>query len=333
MKGTHLTFRRWAVGIALLLAALGATAGVSLMLGSASWAEVTEQIIRVRMTRIVTAAIVGIALGAAGVVFQAVLRNPLADPFILGVSGGGALGAAIGFLIGAGLWTAWPVSPIPLFAFAGSLGAVALVYSLSLAGRSLSTYVLLLVGVVCNALFSALIMLVVSLAPVRRVYEITFWLMGSISETAVQPGELLAAAIAVLAGSAALMLLTRRLNLICLGDDTAERLGVNVVATKRLCFIFASLITGAAVSISGLIGFVGLIVPHAMRLILGPDHRLLLPASAIGGAIFLILADTVVRVSFPIGQTQLPVGVITALVGGPLFILLLHRRPGRAFTQ
>jgi iron complex transport system permease protein len=348
----RLTPQRWIAWIAVMAALLVAVGLVCSAIGPApadargagvtAWlskivrldlSDGEADILNVRLIRLAAAAVIGFALAAAGVVFQAILRNPLADPFILGVSGGGALGAAVGIVLGVGAWSLRGVSPLPLCAFAGSLGAVAIVYSLSLAGRASSTYVLLLVGVVCNALFAAAIMFLMSMAENEQLQQIAFWLMGSISAALLRWRDVAAAGVLVVGGALGLIAMARSLNLMSLGEETAARLGANVQRTRRLCFVLASLITGAAVSISGLIGFVGLIVPHALRLLLGPDHRLLLPASALGGAIFLMVADTIVRAAFPLGQTQLPVGVITALCGGPFFILLLHRRSGRIFVE
>ena len=275
-------------------------------------------LVNIRLPRVLLACLVGAALACAGVVFQALLRNPLADPYILGISSGAGLGAMIAVVAGFS-WTLWGRSPIAVFAFAGASGTVWLVWFIGrLTGRFHVTG-LLLAGVVVNAFFSAVIMFITSIAQADKVYATIFWLMGNM--TAEDFLTLWIGAGFVLAGILALFFIAPQLNALSLGDESAVSMGVNVKKTRIIAFLVASAITAIAVSLSGLIGFVGLVVPHAVRLVFGPDHRQLLPLSAIVGAIFLVATDTLARVV--IAPTELPVGVVTAIVGGPVFLVLL----------
>jgi len=277
-----------------------------------------EILVNVRLPRILLACLVGAALACSGVVFQALLRNPLADPYILGISSGAGLGAMIAVVAGFS-WTLWGRSPIAVFAFIGASGTVWLVWFVGrLTGRFHVTG-LLLAGVVVNAFFSAVIMFITSIARADKVYDTIFWLMGYM--TAEDFLTLWIGAGFVLSGILALFFIAPQLNALSLGPDNAVSMGVNVKKTRLIAFLVASAITAIAVSLSGLIGFVGLVVPHAVRLVFGPDHRQLLPLSAIVGAIFLIATDTLARVV--IAPTELPVGVVTAIVGGPVFLVLL----------
>jgi len=278
----------------------------------------------VRLPRVILAGLVGASLATSGAVFQALLRNPLADPYILGVSGGGALGAILAMAVGVD-FTLWGFSSVPIFSFLGSLCTIFFVYAVGSTGGRMATQTLLLTGVIVNAIFSALIMFITSVVDFNQVQSIVFWLMGNLST--IGYGTLLKLSTYSLIGLVALFSLARDLNALSLGEEQALQLGVDVERTKKLAFVGASLITGAVVSVSGLIGFVGLIVPHAVRLIFGPDHRLLLPASMLCGGMFLMAADTVARTV--LSPVELPVGVITAMCGGPFFIWLLKRRGSR----
>ncbi|MBA7696520.1 Hemin transport system permease protein HmuU [subsurface metagenome] len=272
----------------------------------------------VRLPRVILAAIVGAALACSGVVFQALLRNPLADPYILGISSGAGLGAIIAVISGFS-WTLWGRSPIAVFAFAGALGTVWLVWGIGrVTGKSHVTG-LLLAGVVVNAFFSAVIMFLTSVAKSQQVYATIFWLMGNMTEEDFLVLWLGAGCVA--AGMLTLFYISPQLNAISFGEDDARSMGVNTARTRTIAFAVAALITAVAVSLSGLIGFVGLVVPHAVRLVFGPDHRQLLPLSGIVGAIFLVAADTLARII--VAPAQLPVGVVTAIVGGPFFLVLL----------
>ena len=288
------------------------------------WAEnVDAQIFFVaRLPRVLSGAIVGASLAAAGVVLQAMLRNPLATPFTLGVSAGGALGAmlAIAFALDVGLLG---VSSIPIASFAGSLLAIAIVYWLaSSQKRGLSTNVLLLAGVTLNSFFSALILFVQYMADFTQSFRTVRWLMGDLDVGSYSP--ILAALPFIIAAFAVFAVLPRTLNLLTLGDDVAAARGVEVVRAQRLAFLSASLATGAAVSLGGPIGFIGIVVPHLVRLMVGSDHRIVLPAAALFGAAFTVLCDLVARTIM--APLELPVGIITALIGGPFFLWLLVKK-------
>ncbi len=272
----------------------------------------------IRLPRIIFSALVGASLSVAGVVFQAILRNPLADPYILGVSGGSALGAIIGIIVGAG-FTVW-LSPV--LAFAGAVFTIFLVFGIAGSNKETGSNTLLLAGVIVNAFFSALIMFLISTGGMANLPSIIFWLMGDLSMP--EGIQIKVAGLILVAGFSIIYSYSRQLNLIVTGDETALQLGVPVERAKKILLVAASVITAAAVSVSGIIGFVGLIIPHMMRMIFGSDHRLLLPASLMLGASFLLLADTIARTAF--APAELPVGVITALCGAPYFIYLLRRK-------
>jgi len=275
-----------------------------------------------RLPRTLAGALVGSLFAASGVVFQGLLRNALATPFTLGVSTGAALGAVIAISFN---WSiaALGISAVPVAAFAGSLAAVAIVYALAQARhRGLSTTVLLLAGVTMNAFFSAMILFVQYFASFADVYRTLRWLMGDLDVSAYQP---LVAALPLLVVSFALFAwLARPLNLLSLGVDSAETHGLDVRRAQRVAFFSASLATGAAVSVGGPIGFVGIIVPHIVRAMVGSDHRVVLPASVLFGAAFLVGCDILSRTL--LAPVELPVGIITALIGGPFFLWLLVRR-------
>jgi iron complex transport system permease protein len=275
-----------------------------------------------RLPRTLAGALVGAMLATAGVVFQGLLRNPLATPFTLGVSAGAALGAMLAITFG---WSfAWlGVPAAPAASFIGSIAAVGVVYALARARhQGLSTNVLLLAGVTMNAFFSALILFVQYFADFAETYQILRWLMGDLDVSSYQP--ILTALPLAIVSLIVFSWLARPLNLLSLGPEGAETRGLNVVGAQRAAFFSASLATGAAVSVGGPIGFIGIVVPHLVRLITGPDHRLVLPAAALFGAAFLIACDAVARTI--IAPIELPVGVITALVGGPFFLWLLVRK-------
>jgi iron complex transport system permease protein len=278
-----------------------------------------------RLPRVVAAAVVGASLAVAGVVFQALFRNPLATPSTLGVSSGAALGAMLAITLHLDLTIAG-VPPVPLASITGSLGALAIVYALAGARRhGLSTMVLLLAGVAMSAFFSALILFTQYLADFTDTFRTVRWLMGVLDIGGYAP---ILAVVPMLAGAAALLVaLPRPLDLISLGADAAAARGVDVPAAERRALVGASLATGAAVSVAGPVSFVGIVVPHLLRLIVGSDHRLLLPASALFGAAFLIGCDAVARTV--LAPLELPVGIVTALLGGPFFLSLLVRSARR----
>lgn len=277
-----------------------------------------EIFVRVRVPRIILAALVGAALASAGVTFQALLRNPLADPYILGISSGAGLGVILAIISGIG-WTLWGRSPVAVFAFAGALGTVWLVWGIGrITGRYHVTG-LLLAGVVVNAFLSAMIMFLTSIAKSQQLYATIFWLMGNMTEEDFL--VLWVGGGCIVAGIVGLFFLSPQLNIISVGYHDARSVGVPVERIELAAFAISAFITAVAVSLSGLIGFVGLIIPHAVRLVFGPDHRQLLPLSALAGAMFLVVADTVARTV--VAPAQLPVGVITAILGGPFFLALL----------
>jgi ABC-type Fe3+-siderophore transport system permease subunit len=276
-----------------------------------------------RLPRTLAGAMVGALFAAAGVVFQGLLRNPLATPFTLGVSTGAALGAILALTFG---WSiaVLGITAVPLASFVGSLAAVGIVYALAQARhRGLSTTVLLLAGVTMNAFFSAMILFVQYFASFTDVARTLRWLMGNLDVSSYEP--LLVSLPGLVIAFAVFAWLARPLNLLSLGPDSAESRGLDVARTQRAAFLSASLATGAAVSIGGPIGFVGIIIPHLVRLLVGPDHRLVLPAAALFGAAFLVACDPVARTI--LAPIELPVGIITALIGGPFFLWLLIRRP------
>jgi iron complex transport system permease protein len=274
-----------------------------------------------RLPRVLAAALVGGALASSGAVFQALFRNPLASQDTLGVSSGASLGAVIAITFHLDL-SVGGVSSVPLAGIVGAFGALGVVYALATARRrGLSTTVLLLAGVTMTAFFSALIMFTQYLADYTDTFRMTRWLMGTLDVGGYTP--LAAAAPLLIVAFAMFATLPRPLDLLSLGADAASARGVDVVAAERAALVSASLATGAAVSISGPIGFVGIIVPHLVRLLVGSDHRLVLPASILFGASFVIVCDLVARTLF--SPLEVPVGVVTALVGGPFFLWLLLR--------
>jgi iron complex transport system permease protein len=280
----------------------------------------TVTIVReLRLPRALQAALVGAALAASGATFQALLRNPLAEPYILGVSGGAAVGAVLAVVLGWALLAPWA---LPAAAFTGALFAVVLVLRIAASvGRAMDTRVLLLAGVVVGAFFNACILLVLTFSDIESFRSALFWMMGSLSGASWRGGGILA--LYLVPGILVLLALARPLNLMAIGEDTAAYLGASVERVKLTAFGTASLLTAAAVAMSGVIGFVGLIVPHVIRLLWGSNYRFLLPASVLLGAAFLTLADTLARVAA--APTELPVGVVTAFVGVPFFVWLLRR--------
>ena len=273
----------------------------------------------IRLPRIVLALLVGASLATSGVIFQALLRNPLADPYILGVSGGAALGAVLMLTLGASFGFGY--GAVPPAAFGGCLLTIGLLYLVAGRGSGILPNGLLLTGVVFNAFASAAIVFVASLAGMMQGSRVFLWLIGNLSAVRVDVVPWLA--FFLILGLGCAMVLARGLNVITLGEEAARQLGVAVERQRLLLLLASSLMVGAAVSAAGLIGFVGLIIPHLLRLLLGPDHRLLVPASALAGALFLLVCDTVARTV--LDGRELPVGAFTALLGGPFFLYLLKR--------
>jgi iron complex transport system permease protein len=288
-----------------------------------TWRSQDEAIFfAIRLPRVAGAAVVGGALSGAGVLFQGLLRNPLADPYALGVSGGAALGAAAGFLLSLSFGVLG-FSPVPLLAFVGALVATLIVYGLARVGGRAPVVNLLLAGFAISAMMGYAVSFLLILNDrvqlnLPRVYS---WLLGGVSVSQWSQLALVVplVALALLGG----WLLGHSLDALSLGEEAAQQLGVAVERDKRLVIVLGSLLTGAAVAVGGLIGFVGLFAPHVTRLVVGPAHRRLLPAAVLLGAAFLVLADLLARALLP--PTEIPVGILTAFVGGPFFLWLLRR--------
>lgn len=289
----------------------------------ATWPPQEEAILlTLRLPRVLAAALVGAALATAGALFQGLLRNPLADPYVVGTSGGAALGAVVGMLVGSRL-PALGFGLVPVMAFAGALGAMVLVVRLAGVGGRLPVVTVLLAGFAVSTLLGYTVSLLLVLSERLRLQlpQVYGWLLGGVSVAGWS--ELRLVALLIGAAGLAAWSLSRTLNALSLGEEGAVRLGVDVERDKRLILGVGSLLTGAAVSVSGLIGFVGMIVPHVVRLVCGPDHRLLIPAAALTGAMFLVLADLLARTV--LAPAELPVGIVTAFLGGPFFLWLLRR--------
>ncbi len=278
-----------------------------------------EILLGLRIPRVLLGLLVGGGLAISGAVLQALLRNPLADPFILGISGGAGAGAVL--VLALGLVSAGS-GVLPMAAFGGALVAIFLVFGVASAtGRALDVRVLLLAGVVVGSFFTAVIALVLSLSEARAVRDAVLWMMGSLAGGSWRNVGVVAAytlpSLAILYG------LARPLNILAVGEDTAAYLGTNVEGVKRVAYAVASLVTAAGVAVVGIIGFVGLVVPHAIRLLIGSDLRTVLPLSFLAGGAFLVLSDLAARLA--LAPTEIPIGVITAFLGVPLFLVLLRR--------
>jgi iron complex transport system permease protein len=317
---------------AVLLAALAllavASVAVALVVGSvairpsdvldalrASGGGLNADIVReLRLPRALSAFATGGLLAVAGVLMQVLVRNPLADPYVLGISGGAAVGALVALLAGVGGLA------VPGAAFVGAAASTAVVLALGRSGGAWMPTRLLLVGVIVAAGWGAIVTFILAVAPDRPLRGMLFWLMGDLSGAT--GGGTALAALAV--GAAAALVLARRLNLLAQGDDRAAILGVEVAPTRLAVFLLASALTAAAVTTAGTVGFIGLVVPHLVRLASGHDHRVLVPGAALAGGGLLVLADALARTV--LAPQQLPVGVVTALVGVPLFLALLARR-------
>ena len=282
-------------------------------------ATADKAIFFMRLNRVITGFFVGAALSCAGVVFQAVLRNPLAEPYILGVSSGAGLGAAVVILSGLGLVS---VMALPLAAFVAAAATLAVVFALASNRGSTSVYGLILSGIIVSAICSNLLMFMVATAPKEGLHSVIWWMLGNLEPTST--GLLLISAAIITAGIAGLWALSPELNALTLGREAAHNIGVRTHVFVVLALALATLITASAVGVAGLIGFVGLIVPHVMRSVMGPDHRLLIPAAAIGGGVFLAVCDAVARTVM--APVEIPVGVVTALCGGPFFLMILRRK-------
>jgi iron complex transport system permease protein len=275
---------------------------------------------QIRLPRALLGALVGAALAVAGAVMQGFFRNPMADPFIVGVSSGAALGAALAISLG-GVWAAAEAG-VPVFAFVGAALATLVVYALSRRGGQVPLTTLLLTGLAVGSLMAALTSIVVVISDAGEVRKIVFWLMGSLSLRGYAEVRMMLPYVVV--GFGLVLLFARDLNVLSLGDESAKHLGLETERIKFVLLLLASLLAAAAVAVSGVIAFVGLVVPHLLRLLIGPDHRALIPACALGGAVLLVVADLLARIVVP--SIELPVGIMTSLLGCPFFLYLLHRR-------
>ena len=274
-------------------------------------------VFNIRLPRILMGVLVGASLSVAGAGFQALLRNPLADPYVLGVSSGAALGAILSLSFAGG-----PSVTTPLAAFAGAVAAITMVYFLGRRGGQLDSYTLLLAGIITASFLSALILFLFTTLSGRDTRGMAFWLMGDLSSSSpIAAGWLF---LVMLIAVGAIYTTAADLNLLLSGEQEAVHLGVDVPRVKLVVYLSASLLTGLAVAVSGAIGFVGLLVPHLIRLLFGSDYRVLIPATALGGAIVIVLADALARTI--VAPTELPVGAMTAMAGAPLFLYLLRRR-------
>ncbi|MEJ5327109.1 MAG: iron chelate uptake ABC transporter family permease subunit [Candidatus Bathyarchaeia archaeon] len=351
VEGTY--FRRatrWKLIVILLLVALFVTVLISLNVGYAQipftniLATLGKQIpflngyidsslvlpresaiiLQIRLPRIIAGVVVGAALAASGVVYQGVFRNPMADSYILGVSAGAATGASFSLLFGSGTLL-FGLRLVQIAAFLGALFAMFLVYNISRVGSRVPVTTLLLCGIAVNFFLYAVVALLEVIAG-DELHAIVFWLIGGFSN--VLWSDIWAVLPFIIVGVVVVYFYARDLNLLALGEETAQHLGVNIERVKQILLVFASMVTAAAVSLSGLVGFVGLMVPHITRLVIGPDHRILFPASTIVGAIFLVVCDAIARViATPFASTlELPVGIITMLAGAPFFIILFRKK-------
>lgn len=336
---------RLAMGVAVLSVLLVGVSLASLTMGPVSialthvgsvlldnvgldvWSHTTTEglvVEQLRLPRILVGGLVGMALGVAGATMQGLFRNPMADPGIIGVSSGGAVGAVVA--IAAGLNTAFFLA-LPLFSFLGAMGAAFLVYGIAWVGGRFSMATLLLAGVAIGSFLGAVISAIIVMVPNNdSLREILFWLAGGLEARSWEHVGL--SGPPILAGLAVVLVMSRDLNLLMMGDDDARSMGVRVGLVRPILLTAASLVTGVAVAVSGIIAFVGLVVPHMLRLVFGPDHRVLIPASALGGGIFVVLADTIARTV--IQPAEFRVGILTAFVGAPFFVLLLIRNKKRA---
>jgi iron complex transport system permease protein len=338
-----LRVRRWYAVIGMVLVLTCVVALMALRFGAhpLTWAQLWSaltsdsseeaDVVRVivwdvRFPRVMMGMLVGAALAMTGAALQALVRNPLADPYVLGISSGAALGATIGLALGLG--TLMGGIGLPLCAFVGGGISIVLVYTIAVSQGQLSVYTLLLAGVIINAVCSALMMFATSILNPASLYRVVVWLMGTLN--APSHMALMGVGACVVVTMAWLLHYGQALNLLVMGEEVSRSLGVDSERIQRTVFLVSALLTGVVVSLCGMIGFVGMVVPHLVRILCGADHRLLLPVSALAGGMLLVLADTVARTV--VAPAEIPVGVVTALIGGPFFLYLLITRKYRFNT-
>jgi iron complex transport system permease protein len=276
-------------------------------------------VLKIRLPRVVLAALVGVALATVGTTFQGLFKNPMADPYIIGISSGAALGATIAIVTGLSVIVGYYA--VSWMAFLGALLSTYIVYNIARVGNKVPVYTLLLAGVALSSFMTAIMSFLMVLNN-QEMHQVVYWLLGSFS--AKNWTHVITAAPLIIIGVIIVNFFARDLNAMLFGDDTALHLGVDVEIIKKILLILGAFIAAAAVSVSGTIGFVGLIVPHAVRLVIGPDHRILMPFAAISGGMFMVITDTIARTLM--GSVETPVGIITAFFGGPFFIYLLKRK-------
>lgn len=318
------------LGLAIIVIAAPFLLGACLLMGASGFGlpsldtEIGKAIMMLRVNRVACGFLVGAALSCAGVVLQSMLRNPLAEPYVLGVSSGAGLGAAVAILSGL---CARLMFLLPLSAFLGAVLTLCVVYLFARQGGSTSVYGLILSGVIISSICSSLLMFLVATAPAEGLHTIMWWMLGNLQPTS---RDLLALIAGIILVSGVLVwLLSRELNALALGEEVAHYVGVRTRVFLPLALGLATLMTAAAVSMAGLVGFVGLIVPHAMRSIVGANHRRLVPAAFVGGGVFLAVCDAVARTALE--AVEIPVGVVTAVCGGPFFLMILRRKRKRGW--
>ena len=324
-KKGSVSIRKKIAGLLILLAVI--IIPLSVLIGAVRlspaelFSDQNADILRLRILRTLLALIAGAGLGVAGVILQGLLRNPLAGPYVLGISSGAGLGAAGCVILGlsSGLWG---VGALPLMAFLGAILTMFLVYNLARTNGNIPIYALLLSGVIVGSVFSSILIFIVSISPMEGLHGILWWLLGNLQVFDVK--LVITTGIIVVVCAAASLLFWRDLNIITLGEESAIHLGIRIETVKKILFVLSSLLTAAIVSTCGLIGFVGLIIPHIMRLAIGSDHKVLIPSSLIAGGLFLVICDLFARTLM--APIEIPIGIITALIGGPLFIFLLRRK-------
>lgn len=340
MRRRRLTWTAWWVGYTLLAAiavAVGCAIGpvpisplkvakiILSHLGFGQWApdwSAVQQtiVLRIRVPRVMTGFVVGASLGVVGTAFQCILRNPLADPFILGVSSGAALGASIAIVLGITI-PFLPGASLPLIAFFGAMLATVFIYRIAIVHGTINPHTLILCGVILNSFLSAVMMMIYSAASPYRVHSLLLWLMGDLEST----GEWRAVPLIIMvAGGLWVSTFAKKMNAMSLGDEAAFALGVEVSRAKQAIFLICAIVVGSAVSTSGMIGFVGLVAPHLCRTLVTADHRFVLPASALVGGTLVVFADSFGR--WVLSPAEVPVGAVTALIGAPFFIYVLRRR-------